>query len=59
MKNKAIEIIDLMEITWWREENQETFVDAAQKLLGKGLDEMVIATLLNDLFYAVSNEYGD
>jgi hypothetical protein len=44
---------------WWDESNADTFHEASEKLLAKGLSVDEIKELFQDLYSAVSAEFGN
>lgn len=44
---------------WHKTSSQETFEDNAEKMLDWGLSEDEIMEVLESLYFAVANEYGD
>lgn len=43
---------------WWSD-GDEKFIDSAEKMLKVGMSEESIKEIFNDLYSAVSGEYGD
>lgn len=46
-------------IEWWHNSNKITFQEVEKILLSKGLSEKESDEILEMLYYAVSNEYGN
>jgi hypothetical protein len=44
---------------WWNESNADTFHEASEKLLAKGISADEIKELFQSLYTAVSNEFGN
>ena len=61
MSKKTLDeaIVGRMEIEWWKESSRQAFIICASIMLEKGFAEEEVLDVLNDLYYAVSDEYGD
>lgn len=44
---------------WWKSRSEDTFNEVAKKMKSRGFEEGEIINILSDLYYAVTNCYGD
>lgn len=61
LSNDLIEKIDAIpnEGEWWKAGTRGTFISVAKKLLSKGFTEEEALDILEDMYSAVSQEYGN
>lgn len=53
------EIVDAMDVEWYKSNTRDTFVDVADQLLNAYMNPEVITEMLERLYSAVGGEYGE
>lgn len=48
-----------LDIEFWKSESKQKFEKMAEKLQDLGMDNIDIKNMLEELYYAVSSEFGD